>query len=553
MKKTYCIPLCCLLLTLLFTSCHRERNARNFALLTRLDSIAETDPKIAEDSLKTLDIHRLSSYNRGYYQLVDIIVKDKNYYPFTSDSLITDAVRLLGRKKSELPFPYARSLMYSGIVRYRMGITDSTAYNPLKDALKILKELTPRNLLNECFCCYYLGEIHNNNGNIDISTKYYQCSLEAAQELQNTNYIFYSCRALFWSNMKLGNYKEAKQYLDCLNKLNGLTEKQASELKNDNSLYYFEIKDYKKSLEIDLELFRHDRKENDTSCIIAGAYSLSDDYRKLNKLDSALHYALLVTSLLKDTTASSNYLYYKNVAELAEKAGKTQESMLAYKRALLLYDKAIQKKLDTQILTLEKKYDLAEAENQTLKFKNRTIILEVISLMLIVILISLFIIWQQRKSQNRAKRLVEEQEKMKTERSLLEKSLILPIYNQISSRNLSMKQFLEDLIKENDIANNPKITKKIRSEYNAFTEALNTSESNFITEQQFRFFTGLTFEQTSLLNNKEKMLLVFIAIQLENQEIAVLLNTTADSVRSYRSRLKKKMEDNHILFSQINT
>jgi len=44
------------------------------------------------------------------------------------------------------------------------------------------------------------------------------------------------------------------------------------------------------------------------------------------------------------------------------------------------------------------------------------------------------------------------------------------------------------------------------------------------------------------MNNSEKLLLVFKSIGLENEQIAVLFNTTSDSIRSRKSKLKKKLE-----------
>ena len=59
-------------------------------------------------------------------------------------------------------------------------------------------------------------------------------------------------------------------------------------------------------------------------------------------------------------------------------------------------------------------------------------------------------------------------------------------------------------------------------------------------------FTGLTEEAVSVMNNSEKLLLVFKSIGLENEQIAVLFNTTSDSIRSRKSKLKKKLELNDI-------
>lgn len=55
------------------------------------------------------------------------------------------------------------------------------------------------------------------------------------------------------------------------------------------------------------------------------------------------------------------------------------------------------------------------------------------------------------------------------------------------------------------------------------------------------YFTGLSSNEYNELTNGEKMLLVFEALKLDDQEIAVLLNTDFKNIRFYHSRLRKKM------------
>ena len=69
---------------------------------------------------------------------------------------------------------------------------------------------------------------------------------------------------------------------------------------------------------------------------------------------------------------------------------------------------------------------------------------------------------------------------------------------------------------------------------------------NPVNSELLKVFTGLTEEAVSVMNNSEKLLLVFKSIGLENEQIAVLFNTTSDSIRSRKSKLKKKLELNDI-------
>ena len=546
-----------LFVVLVLVGCNSKRQQGYTTLLDLLDSLVEIQPRQVLDSLEELQLRKLSRFNSAYTHVLQTIAEDKTYTEFTSDSLMAASAATLKRYKNKAPRVYARSLMYLGLVRYRMGITDSTAYQPLKEASILFEGMTSPDILSEYLCNYYLGEIHNKNKNILVSNKYYSKSLLIAERLNNADYLFYINRALFWNYVKLDKLNDAKKYLDILNSLNGLNSNQLSERLNDNAQYYYSTGNYFKSLENDLKLYKQSKNKNDSINLLSTAYRLVDDYEKNNKLDSALQYALETIRFIKDTTKTYNYLYYLRVAEISEQTQDFKTSMKHYKQAYQLYNNVGKRSLDTQIFELEKKYNLTEAENNALKFKYRTILFGAISLVLLLVLTIVLIIWRQRKIKVERQRLIIEKdnkilqhEKIQAERTILEKDLILPLYTQISGRNLKMKSFLEELTKENNIADNPILLRKIKTEYQLYTENLNVSDVAFITDEQFYFFTGLTFEQCKVLSNKEKMLLVFIAIKLDNQQIAVLLNTTYDSVRTYRSRLKKKMTDSMIPFEE---
>ncbi|MBP1665140.1 MAG: hypothetical protein H6Q19_2281, partial [Bacteroidetes bacterium] len=145
---------------LLFAACNQQRTETDLKHLSKLDSLLTVKPEAAADSLKLFHPARLSHYNRGYYQLLEVISLDKTYYNFTSDSLISATVRMLSRHKRTYPDTYARSLIYQGLVRYRMGVTDSTAYEPIKAAADLLETKKIKDPLLLYFCYYYLGLIH---------------------------------------------------------------------------------------------------------------------------------------------------------------------------------------------------------------------------------------------------------------------------------------------------------------------------------------------------------------------------------------------------------
>ena len=528
-------------LTLLLTACNQQRNDADLASLKKTDSLLSIHPEAAADSLQTFSNRKLSRFNSGYYLLLEVIAKDKNHYNFTSDSLISTAEHKLSGYKRKEPGTYARSLMYLGLVRYRMGVTDSTAYIPIKEAISFFNNNDKQSISNKCLCYYYLGEIHYASGSLSISSSYYLQSLEIAKKLDNINNIFYGNRALFWNNIRQKRYIKAKEYLDVLNNKSTFNDSVFIKfVMNDNAVYYFEIKEYMKAKQIDLELFKwHQRTRN--ADLLTTSFRLSDDYLQMNQLDSALNYALYTVSLIKDTTNTAANLYYLQLAKIAEKSGNNKISMNAYKHAYSLYDKNVSKKTDNQILELEKKYDLTEATNKTLMFRNRANMYGAASIFLILFLLSGIIIWNQQKDKIKKQNIIDRYNQEQLERTLLEKDFIIPIYSQLSSRNFRIKVLLRELLKEQTIYNNSKLLKRINEEYEAYNASFKLSNFNYISEDKFKYFTGLSGDECNELTNREKMLLIFEELKFDDQEIAVLLNTDIKNIRSYHSRLRKKM------------
>jgi len=187
-------------LLLATVACQQEKNNDDTAELVQLDSLLSVQPEAALDSLELIETDNLNKYNKAYHQLLEVIAKDKTYFNFISDSLIKSTVDLLSTFRSKQPNNYARSLMYKGIVHYRMQITDSTAYQPLREAALLFRTLTPPDLKNQYLCFYYLGEIHDKNNNILQSKSYYEKAAQIAKQLGDTSYLFSSYMNLFWNS-----------------------------------------------------------------------------------------------------------------------------------------------------------------------------------------------------------------------------------------------------------------------------------------------------------------------------------------------------------------
>ncbi len=541
------------------SSCRQEKYNADTVKLVQLDSLLCLQPELVLDSLKNINPSKFSNYNKAYYQLLEIIAKDKNYFDFSSDSLINSTVDVLSHYRNEHPQNYARSLMYQGIVRYRMNITDSMAYQPLKDASKIYSTLNPPDLRNKYLCQYYIAEIFEKNNNTKFAKYYYIQAKQIALQLCDTNYIYSSYRNLFWCAMRKTNYVLAKTYIDTLSLYLNTEKDYILSFKNIQSAYLQLIGQHSKTIDLEKQILKIKDEPTYQNTLISNYFIISESFNKLNLPDSALKYAQLSIEAIQDTNSHLNYLYYEGFASAAEKSKSWKLSSSGYKKAYELLNHSLETNLDTKILELEKKYDLTLAENKVLQFKNHKIILIAVVLLmfLIVVVLSQHMIKQKQIKtlgdernkvlENEKKLLYEKQQLLTNEnknkkQELIKKQMILTFFHQISKQNLDIKNFLFKLKTSKYISDNKNLYNKVLEEYENYNQKTNISETAIFTDDILIKLTGIKAEDIAKLNKSDKVLLILLALNAGNKEIALLLNTSADSVRNRKLKLKKKIE-----------
>lgn len=516
--------------------------------MARIDTLIESSPAIAADSLKVFSVQKLSRYNRGYYFLLDVMAKDKNYFTFQSDSLIKLSADILARKKNEYPLNYARALLYKGLVRYRMGITDSTAYGPIKEGVDFLVKKKIENSTLLVFSYGYLGMIHQENNNFDYSVNYLKKAISYAKHCKTKEYLFNSCSEIAWSYLLLEKFDTAKQYIDTLDAFINITNTQKTKRDHLLAVYYEYTDKYDKALLINKQLLTSEKNYEDVSKMY---YRISKNYKDLDKTDSALYYAEKAEKCIQDSNYYLNYLYYTTIGEFSEELKLWQKSANAYKKAYILRNKAVDKELDTQILELEKKYDLSDAENRALRYKNRIITIGIIGILLFAVLATMVFLLRQKTKIAAMKMQFAEKEKEKAERELIEKEFMLPMYQRISQRNAAVKSFLTDLKANLHLSNNIVLEDKANKIYQDFISSSNINPREFLTGEKLKEFTGLEIKNLNPLNDNEKMLLVFAALKLDNKQIAILFNTSESGIRGRKAKLRIKLQEHNIEVKNI--
>lgn len=552
------------------SSCQTFQSENKNSQLLEMDSMAYSYPRYVFNHIDSIKNGKLSTYNKRYAELIKIIAAQRIGAKMDNDTVIDAIVEEFRPSKHKFIQNYMRSLVYQGVIRFQNGLSDNKAYEPIKEALRLSEDadkFEDLNLRDSQIAYHYLGLIQNKNNNVSQAHAYFKQALFMAEIIGDSTVLFKTYRDLYWNRMKALDFFTAKTILITLQNFKISSSEMLRDMKNAESTYYNSEKKYRNALDLDYDLMKLDKLKQDKEALLADYFRISDNYKYLNKLDSALYYGEMTTKNIVDTTFYLNYYYYLNIAEIATKMNNYKKSTEAYAQVYTLMNRAITTQLNSQILELEKKYDLAEEQRNTVHLKSNNMWLQFVIIMLAFIFVLITIVYrnvvrlrkeneksilQENKILEQEKLLAEEKEKKmvlekkNAERKLVEKQFVLPIYRQISQRNLEIKNFLMDLKSHSYIAKNPSLLERIESEYKNYVQTTRINETSFLTDELFANLTGIKTNESKLFNESEKMMLAFIATGSDNQQMATLLNTSVESIRVRKSKLKKKMEENKV-------
>lgn len=540
----FLLPLGCLVVCY---SCGNKANEHVYQQLSSWDSMIDSEPQRVSDSLQMINPEDLDRATKAYYGLLKVISDDKTYVNFTSDSLInsvSDYYRFYDPKSSN----YIRALAYQGIVRTRMGVRDSTIFEPLREAGKLFLSMQNPDPSIGYLINYFLGNIHYVNRSNTVADDYFRKALNYAYQERDSIHLFDTYLALYWNEMVPKKIETGKLYLDTLSSFyNRLLGKNYFIL-NAQSIYYDVIGEPENALEREKELLQITYNQKESIDLSRLYYNISDRYTGLEQLDSAMLYAQMAIGSIQDTTYRQTYLYYQNVANIAEKQGNLSLSNEYLRNAFSLYSQSIRDRLDTRIVELEKKYDLTEAENEALRAKQQN--LRIIIGMLILTMVLVFILMYARKVRRTAKlKLLQAEYKMQ-QQELQAKILreeagkrkwLLQLYSHISGR-LAFLQGEFETLTQRYISSHPKVYREMETILkNTNTDLRDITKAIATDDEAFYAYTHLEDEE-GVLNTTEKMMLMLLACDADNRQLATFMNTSLESIRVRKSQLKKKMQ-----------
>lgn len=538
-------------------SCNTNRNKDDLQKLANFDAVLDSIPRQVSDSLKQINVYELSRENRAYYNLLKTISDDKTYVNFSNDSLISSVVDYYISHKSNNN-NYIRSLIYQGIVRTRMGVNDSTVFEPLKEADKLLKQQEIPDPQTGYMISYFLGNIHYNNRNHVVATNYFNEALNYAVLRKDSTHIFDTYLALYWNEMIESDYEIGKVYLDSVSSFYGKWPEKDYFILNAQSVYYNTQGDYAQSLDFEKKRILVANRQKEDVDLSRIYFNISNRYYNLNRIDSAMHYALDAIENIKDSSYRQNYLFYHNVANIAEKQHDYEIANEYRDKAFRMYEQSIRNRLDTQVIELEKKYDLSEAENTILRARQDILLIITIALILLLTLVFVMLLNMRTRRMIKIKLLKAEYE---AEAHALKAALLMEeagkrnwlidLYGYVSDRLTSLQEQFGNL-SQKYVSSQPKVYSAMEKILHETDTELHDIPSSIIPDNDTFFaYTGIK-EDEAIFTANEKLMLMLLACKAGNKQIATFMNTSLESIRVRKSQLKKKMIEkglNTTLFS----
>lgn len=544
------ITLCILCIAL--SGCDTQER-RNFIQLEYLDSILMQEPLRVKDSLKCLQPHTLKPFNRAYHALLETMALYHSNAGFTSDSLINSVVDFysLYRRPDN---NYIRALIYQSLVRYHIGSTDSAMWRPVMKAEKIYStshvRKYPATTGYDLFFC--LGTLYQQNAiSSDDANRYFIKALNLAHRLANRRLVYKCYYEIFWNSILSEKYTIAQNYLDSMRLCPQRTPDEEYLFLAAQSMYYETQNDFEKSLRCKQAQIALTPSVNRKTTPFKNYYALSESYKYLHQVDSALYFARLAIRFQPESASELNYLLYENVAELALTSHDYVTAAHYYDTTLTLLQHTIDRRVENRLIELQKKYNLHHAEQQAKVARHELYVVIILSLLLAIAVTALIFERNRRKKLDALEklhahtRLTQAQQKSKRYHQLI---TILTPYMKRQARQLHSFQLFANKLR----VHNPDMADAFENILKTQHHEMKLLNEHFFTDRLMSEVLGTT-AGLHLLNPSDRALLFLLAAKSSNEQIEGILNTTPQNLKSKKSYLKKKIRTHAHQFDNAET
>lgn len=503
--------------------------------LTEQDRLIYENPKVALANLESLDVCSYSRPDEAYFNLLLTIARDKNYYVFSSDSLIMESCRWFAGTNDTANS--SRAYLYLALVRYRINPTDSSVPELLLKAEDRLMAEADPDLKTIALIYAYLGRLNFENCHWTDAEHYYKAAAEKEETVGNYSNLVVNTLNLAIAYLGDEKLNDAEK---CIRKSESLiAEGKGSEwtnlLNNARALYFSNSGKLDSALNA-CRLWTPSRAgDSDKYNLLASLFA------RTGEIDSAVYYrkAAIETRLPKDSL--HYHLQHRALAELYTDNGMENEALEQYELAYESLLSSVEAKASDRIIELEKKYDLSRKEKEIADEHNKTVIIVILAVFLSVILFLLTLISRIRRRNAeemlllRSKMLDDEQRIAKIARATSSSiSGFVPAFGRFANILLSVTK-----------------NEELFNEASSMMEAVRSRQveefARIINEDMDNITPSLRKAMSIFKSDSYKIMLYLIEKGYGNQEITGMTSQTVDGIRATKSQIKKALLKSDIL------
>lgn len=513
------------------------------ALLDSVENIMDDDAPYAGSLVKLIDPHSLKTKKlKARYALLYTAVEYKNYQPFTSDSLIMEAVNYYSKKRN-IDYRFL-SYYYLGCVYMELG--------RMKDASKALTQadILSDRIENDFWkgllfarLAFIYRKFNNFNYAENYSNKAYLCFDNVGKE----DYKYKSLLNYALCKMDKNQFKEAVPLFQ---------EIQAWAAETNDSVFceeaiYQRFACYLYLDEIDNATLLYDDYISKHDCIInyvfyyvylAWYFDQIKDYSKSDfYLDEANKCSI--------TPADSIYwLYFNSI--LTQSRGDVELYLQYHKKYTYLQNEYARNTLLNPILGVQKEYIYTLAELDAIKARNRITILvaSIIIIILIVFSITVYSRNKRREFENQISDYISTINELTTQISInqdkignLNAKVREMLRQQFNSSDYLYTRYYEQI---EDSKKAERLYRVVKNQLDGFTTPKNI---NHIDELLDEAFDGIMTKLTSSgleIKEKDMLLLRFALAGFSAKSIAALLDETHQNINQRKKRVLDKIQNN---------
>ncbi len=517
--------LCFLVALLCAGGCVRHKPGHYPADLVAIDSLLRSDAEKGWALLADYDAGGLSRTSKAYYGLLYTIAADKLDSVFQSDSLINDASYRLRHD----PMQHARSMFYSGLVRYRINKEDTVAFQRMVEARNICEKYKIEEPFLRGMIAYYLAANHLFYNNCTEALTYQQEAIKYGSMQDDTLSQLADKIGLSSIYISMDSLDEAEKILRSLPPEETLSLDFQSHIYSLCSLLSELQDDNEKSLYYIKKLLLPDFADYVNEAPLY--YSMSSIFHNLNMPDSALYYGEKAIASIKDTSI----LYYEAFRHTAVVASELKN----YKIAAQYFEQALNLSLDyaeeiakQRLIEIEKRYDMLRVKQESAEEKaqlHKYIAILVVALLIVLIVLFL----HYAKHVKRKAQETEIQDNLQKQKVASNALLLTLKYNAEMDERIeiiSNKENIANINIKNELQKLKKQTRKVTLDniYNLLVDnelMADTDELN-----------GFKFTKEELLIN------YFMNQGWDNKQIAQIINSTPQIIKTKKYQINQKID-----------